>query len=407
MEYSSNDIKNDELVKEFFDRVISESTKTQYILVFKNYSNWRGQLPSEFIEEADVEQNKNIKLKKRKIKRDLIDYINFLKDEGKTQHTVNTYLKCVKALYRDNDVILPPKLPTAFSKDVLIRNGIEELPTLDDVKILYNAGDLRDKAIILLQLSSGLPASDTRHLTYKDFARAMKLPIRNVFNVQRDIDELKDKEDDQLIGFWKLNRYKTVILFNTFNSPESTKAILTYLEWRMRSKRRKIESYEDYLFTSHYNRKLDKIGFNKIYDRLNDKVGFKRRNNNYRFLTSHQLREIFTTTLFRNRVDKLRVDFLVGHRINQQDSAYFRSNHEDLSRDYLKCLPYLSLENVETKTIESEDVKELKNNYEKGFKAKDSQIAELQENQEDTKKILDQVMEELMELKKQNKNNKK
>ena len=65
------------------------------------------------------------------------------------------------------------------------------------------------------------------------------------------------------------------------------------------------------------------IGFNKIYVRLNDKVGFKRRNNNYRFLTSHQLREIFTTTLFRNRVDKLRVDFLVGHRINQQDSAYF------------------------------------------------------------------------------------
>ncbi|MGP8023932.1 MAG: tyrosine-type recombinase/integrase [Methanobacterium sp.] len=399
MEYSSNDIKNDELVKEFFDRVLSETTKRQYILVFKNYSNWRGQLPSEFIEEADIEQNKGIKLKKRKIKRDLIDYINFLKDEGKTQNTVSTYLKCVKALYRDNDIVLPPKLPIAFSKDVLIRNGIEELPTLDDVKILYNAGDLRDKAIILLQLSSGLPASDTRHLTYKDFARAMNLPIRNAFNVQKDIDELKDKKDDQLIGFWTLNRYKTGILFNTFNSPESTSAILTYIEWRIRSKRRKIESYEDYLFTSHYNRKLDKIGFNKIYDRLNDKVGFKRRNNNYRFLTSHQLREIFTTTLFRNRVDKLRVDFLVGHRINQQDSAYFRSNHEDLSRDYLKCLPYLSLENVETKTIESKDVKELKNNYEKRFKAKDNEIAEMEKKIENMGTLMEKLARELQKQK--------
>ena len=152
MEYSSNDIKNDELVKEFFDRVLSETTKRQYILVFKNYSNWRGQLPSEFIEEADIEQNKGIKLKKRKIKRDLIDYINFLKDEGKTQNTVSTYLKCVKALYRDNDIVLPPKLPIAFSKDAKLKNGIEELPTIDDVITLYNAGDLRDKAIYYYSL---------------------------------------------------------------------------------------------------------------------------------------------------------------------------------------------------------------------------------------------------------------
>ena len=145
MKYSAEDIQNDELVNDFFDRVMSKATKRQYVLVFKDYSNWRSQLPSEFIDEADLEQNKNIKLKKRKIKRDLIDYINNLKGRGYTQNTVNSYIKCVKAIYRDNDIILPPKLPVAFSKDFTIKNGIEDLPTIEDVKP-YDAGDLRDKS---------------------------------------------------------------------------------------------------------------------------------------------------------------------------------------------------------------------------------------------------------------------
>lgn len=359
MKFTSEDITKDELVQEFFERVMSKATRRQYILAWKDYCNWKGQLPTEFIEEADIEQNQNIKLKKRKLKKDLVGYINYLKEQKKSQNTIYGYLKCVKAIYRDNDIVLPPKLPMSYGKDEKIKNGIERLPTLEDVRKLYNAGLLRDKAVILLQLSSGLGASEVRHLTYHDFAQALKLPIRDELNIRKDMAELKEREDYDLIGRWSLHRYKTAVPFNTFNSPESTRAIIDYIEWRERKNRRRVESYEHYLITSHYNRKLDVVGFNGIYARLNDKVGFKRRSNKYRFLTSHQLREIFTSTLFRNRVDKLRVDFLVGHRINNQDSAYFRANHEDLLQDYLKCLPHLTLENLEIKSMESEEYREV------------------------------------------------
>jgi len=43
-------------------------------MILTNFCNWKQQLPTEFIEEAEIEQNQNIKLKKRKIKN--IDSIN-------------------------------------------------------------------------------------------------------------------------------------------------------------------------------------------------------------------------------------------------------------------------------------------------------------------------------------------
>jgi len=38
-------------------------------MILTNFCNWKQQLPTEFIEEAEIEQNQNIKLKKRKIKK--------------------------------------------------------------------------------------------------------------------------------------------------------------------------------------------------------------------------------------------------------------------------------------------------------------------------------------------------
>jgi len=103
------------------------------------------------------------------------------------------------------------------------------------VKKLVTVADHRNRAIILLQLSSGLSSSDIRVLKYRDFLQALQLPVTRKVNVESVIEELSNADDDEeLIGWWHLKRYKTAVEFTTFNSPESTRAILDYLDWRMR-----------------------------------------------------------------------------------------------------------------------------------------------------------------------------
>jgi len=50
-------------------RSLTARTRKQYLMILTNFCNWKQQLPTEFIEEAEIEQNQNIKLKKRKIKK--------------------------------------------------------------------------------------------------------------------------------------------------------------------------------------------------------------------------------------------------------------------------------------------------------------------------------------------------
>lgn len=362
MIFSEDDIKNDEIIQEFFDsRTISKNTTIHYIIVLKNYCNWKKQLPTDFIEEADIEQNKNIKLKKRKIKKDLIAFIKYLKAEKKSESTIKNYMSCIKAIYNDNDIILPTKLPTAYSKDERIKITPEGLPEIDDIHLVHDIGDIRDKAIILLQLSSGMGASEVRHLTYEDFMKAFQLPVRRNIDVSRDLEKLSEKENEELIGWWSIRRYKTAYLFNTFNSPESTKELIAYIKWRERNNKG-IKHIDEPIFITRLNKMMGHVALNQVYARLNDKLGFERRkNNNRHYITSHQLREIFSNTLFRKKIDKLRIDYMLGHRINSQDTSYFRSHPDDLYEEYLKVLPELTLEKVKVQRIESDEFREIVN----------------------------------------------
>lgn len=363
MPYNNDDIIQDEIIKDFFlGRTITENSKKSYIYRLKHYSNWRKQLPSEWIEEADIEQAQNIKLKKRKVKKDLIGYIQYLKDMDFCQNTINGYMASLKAIYYDNDVILPRKLPMKLDKDTLILKGEKkELPTREDVRLLVDSSNIRDKAIFLMQLSSGLSSIDMRRLKYKNLLDSFEIPKRRGVNLEDTIDDLSNREDEELIGWWALRRFKTNIKFYTFNSPESTKALLEYLKWRVRENK-PIRSNNDPLFSTQHNKPFGKDGFMHIYKRANIRVGFtKDEYRNRYFVTSHQLREMFSTGLFKKRVEKLRIDFFLGHKINEQDAAYFRSNQEDLYKDYLAALPEVTLEKVKVERFTSHEVKQIVN----------------------------------------------
>lgn len=244
------DIENDPCVKDFLrSRRLRESTKKEYLGRLNQYCLFIGKTPTELIEEAEMEQDQGIKTRKRKIKGYILDYIDEFKNNNKADTTTKSHIETIFGFYKAYDIDTP-SLRNLFSSNQN-NASFDELPELKHIKQAIKACNIRDRAIILLHFSSGMGASEVRHLTCKDFVTAIdeyldldSINKENMFNVAVN---LKDKKD--LIGTWKIRRYKTSMPYITFNSPESTQAIVDYIFYRYKMNK-PIKNINDYLFTT-------------------------------------------------------------------------------------------------------------------------------------------------------------
>ena len=383
------DIENDPCVKDFLrSRRLRESTRKEYLGRLNQYCLFTGKTPTELIDEAEMEQDQGIKTRKRKIKGYILDYIDEFKNNNKADTTAKTHIETIFGFYKVYDIDTP-SLRNLFSSNQN-NASFEELPELKHIKQAIKACNIRDRAIILLHFSSGMGASEVRHLTCKNFVTAMdeyldldSLDKENMFKVAVN---LKDKKD--LIGTWKIRRYKTNMPYITFNSPESTQAIIDYIFYRYKMNK-SVKNINDYLFTTKNNAHITKGNHQKIFMRLNDRVGFGRRTEKRRFFTSHMLRKLFTTSLYKAGVDKLAIDWMLGHKINPVTEAYFKTNEKDLKNNYIKVLHHLTLEKVKIRRMESEEVKDIVRDLDK----KDEEIRILREENAMTRKIVKDFIE--------------
>ena len=115
----------------------------------------------------------------------------------------------------------------------------------DQIKEALELSSLRDKAVILLHMSSGMEANELRHLTYADFVNSIKEYVDIRPDEIFDIKKIQDKlfKIDKIVGTWKIEKNRTRKPYVTFNTPESTEAILSYLIDRER-KNKPIKSLE-------------------------------------------------------------------------------------------------------------------------------------------------------------------
>ncbi len=379
----SSDVKKDDCYIDFIEsRDIGNSTKRTYMHRITRYCNFLGKTPTELIEEAEDEQDSAIKTRKRRIKRYLIDYKKYLEDEGTTNTAVKINITTVKSFYRSLDI----DVPSIKFKKQNSNISLEETISIDLIKKIVDIANLRDKAIVLLMLSSGMGAAEVKNLTYGDFLRGIleyiELNKSNYFDIELIYDKLKNQNN--LIGTWKIHRVKTGKPYYTFNSPESTDAILEYLSERQRHNIAP-KSQEDPLFISDQKKKLSDMAFLYIFHRLNDKLKLGFRSKNRRVFTSHQLRKFFTTTLYSNGADKLVVDWFLGHSIHSTTESYFKTNEKDLKNRYTKYVNHLMLKKVKIERISSEEVKNIVNELNK----KDEQLEQMKDEQ----KLKDAKME--------------
>lgn len=382
MKFSIDDIEADESFEEFLNaRGIIQKTRKRHIYLMTVFCNFQGQKPIELIEEAEEDETKGIKKRKRRIKRKLINYVVHLKQNKKATSTIKGYLTDIKAFYDYHDIDLP-KLPKNIyeNKDLKLRNiAFDEVPEIEHIKKACNTTKIRFKTMILLHFSSGMGASEVRNLTYRDFILAVEDDLQfedpmNIVNVAN-----KAINSEKIIPTWKLGRYKKARPYVTFSSPESVRAIGEYLLYRLHNNET-IKDMDDYLFVTRKNTQIADITYNTAFERLNNRCGFGKRKNGFHFFTSHRLRVAFGTAAKECGVDPVDIRRMLGQKGEDLDDAYLKTTAVRLKNEYMKFVHLLSIEKLEVIQYGDQDVLSLVNRIEELEKGKEEDKEFYREN---------------------------
>lgn len=324
---------------------ITKSTIRQYDANIEKYTEFHKLSWTELIQEAEEDEEKINKLQKRRIKNRLQRYVYYLLETEHTPSTVRQYVAKIKKLYHLNDIETPQlKLPRIIQKE-----DFSDLPTREEIIRVINNSSPKMKALVTLIASSGLSTVEIVNLTVNDFVEATEQYHTGVQSVTELIGVLEKQR--RVIPVWNVQRQKTGIRYVTFSSPESVQYILEMLRIIVLRKELKLT---DKLFGYSVTPPLT-----HLFSRYNDKLGLGWLETRRRF-RPHALRSFFATTISMRGMSFIATEFLLGHSMDSTRSAYYRAEPEQLKREYLRVLPYLSfMEDVRTVSITDEEKEEL------------------------------------------------
>lgn len=361
-----SELEKDPKIVEWFIYVRPKhNTKITYLTNIQLYCNFINKSPTELIDEADIEAENGILLKRRKIKGYITSYINHLNNLDVSPNTRKSRLAAVKSFYRKNDVELPA-IPR--SEDVVCLEENVPIPTKEELQEAVKKSHALGKAVILVGISSGLSSNDIRNLKVSDFK--------------------KGYDPETKITTLKLRRGKTSVDFITFLSPEASKAVWDYLDFRnnrvvkrqglkreRQLENQKVLSDDDYLFINKRvqktylesgndeDRKLKRNTFMEIYRAISDVCSLSSEKGKYNVIRSHNLRRYFFSTLTNNGCNYLVAKYMMGHKLQKTDSGYYRFDVNKVPEIYQKFVPYLTIQK-ELDISESPEFQKMKNENE-------------------------------------------
>lgn len=201
-------------------RNLTPSTIKVYTGVLGMYSSFLNKSPSILISEARDDQVNHPWMSDRRINHYFLNYKEHL--QGLRYNTIRRHFTVIKGFYHHYE-ITTPKIILANKRSHLIT--IQDIPSQDDIRLALTNCNKKYQAIIMLMASSGMGRAEVQNLKIKDFRTALK--------IQGHIGETKEilnRKPADLIGCWKVSRFKTATPYTTFNSHESSQSIITYLE---------------------------------------------------------------------------------------------------------------------------------------------------------------------------------
>lgn len=323
----------------------SPNTEKNYLLAIKVFCEWTGKTPGELLFEAEDEIRKGTLMRQRNIKRYLVGFRKMLQEKGYAPMTVKGYLSGIKSFYSINDIELPT-LPRTEKVRALEEH--KEIPKKEDLQTVLKICDPLEKALLLIGISGGLASNEIINLKISDFKKG--------YDPKTEIATLS------------LRRIKVAFDFITFLTPEASRAIWDYLNYREREviidcerrqkqrDKQKIYSDNGYLFIGRKipdtfletrderERKLERDALMRIYRVISEKAQKSTPKNNWNIIRSHNMRKYFNSALLNAGCDSFIVEFLMGHTLDDTRSAYFRASPEKLKEIYKKYVPFLTIQ---------------------------------------------------------------
>lgn len=342
----------------------ARNTENNYLLAIKVFCEWSGKTPGELLSEAETEIKNGTLMRQRSIKRYIIGFRRMLQDKGYAPMTVKGYMSGIKSFYSTNDIELPKLPKTEKVRALEIHKAV---PSKEDIQAVLKICDPLEKALLLTGIAGGLASNEIINLRISDF--------KNGYDPETDITTLS------------LRRRKVQFDFITFLTPEASKAIWDYLNYREREviidcKRRqrqrdkqKIYSDNDYLFIgrkipdtflhskNEAERKLERDALMRIYRVISEKARLSTPVGNWNIIRSHNMRKYFNSALLNANCDSFIVEFFMGHTLDDTRSAYFRAQPDRLREIYKKYIPYLTIQK-ELDISESTEFQKLKSENE-------------------------------------------
>lgn len=344
---NAKDLEKDSLILEWLSVINPKPlTRRTYTFAMQYYTEYTAMSPEDLLLEAETEIKDGILPRQRQLQRRLIDYREYLQQQGIAPLTVKNRMTGVLSFYKSFDIEVPT-LPKSGMKAKPLQQH-KEIPTKEDLQTVIKHCDQLERAILLIGVSSGLAVNEIRELTIRDFKKG--------YDPETGITTLK------------LRRIKEEWDFVTFLSPEASKAVLDYLEYREREPKvpmknridqldkQRIYSNSNYLlirrkvpdkYLKNHDEKLRQLtdgAVISIYRQLAERAHKNTDYGVWGLIRSYNVRKYFNSAMLKAGADSFFTEFLMGRILDDTRVAYFRASPGKLRDIYQKYVPYLTIQ---------------------------------------------------------------
>ena len=316
------------------ERNVKESTKNGYQSALQNYTQYHQLTLNELLDEATTDEERNIPLKNRKIKKRLINYRSYLLKSKSSPNTVRTYFTKVKTFYKHFGIELPP-LPDAKYNTIYETNYLD-LPTKKHIRQAVEMVGVDLRAVILFMSSSGTAKAETLSLTVEQFIEGCS-DYHDGGSLELILNTLEHKRN--IVPTIYLRRIKTDKYYYTFCSPEASHEIVKYLKTRPNLK------LDDKLFDFSASTLLAR------FQEINDSMGWGFKGK-YRFFRSHTLRKFHASNI---GLSAEYIDELQGRSKTMVHATYIKPNPDALKKIYKSAMKNVMIGEVETPDVQHQE----------------------------------------------------
>ena len=363
---SEFDTNSQKIIRQWFAiRSIAESTAQTYLSYISQFTKHSENTLYHIYQTAQKQQLNQVPLNDRKLTQLIIDYKYFIEEKNYAQTTKNIKIKVIFSFCKAFEFETPHiRIKRAICED----KNYERPITKKELLLLLHTNPLREKAFLMLQATSGMSSKEARKLTIHDLITIINNELHTKFETTNDL--LFNRETILQTKVYEVRRTREKVNYRyiTYINKECMKHLLNYIEYRSKQKNNKKlpETVHTPIFIANNGHEMTSRSVTAMYREMGNKVGFTNEKNTYRFWRSHNIRKYFYN-IVEEVVGSEYADEWLGHMPNQVTRAYARREYR-MKEAYLKCLPYLALEEdierVEKKINDlEEEIKRLKSKY--------------------------------------------